>query len=110
MIFLAALGGLAAHTGGASVVRGAARVNFWGAFTMAVTRRCECCLRNHLLRTESNCAAESPENATRKTMNKISPCSFFALVFCCIATSVLTQAQTRQTKNIIFVMTDGLRW
>jgi vacuolar iron transporter family protein len=37
LIFLAALGGLAAHTGGASVVRGAARVTFWGAFAMAVT-------------------------------------------------------------------------
>jgi len=37
LIFLAVLGGLAAHTGGASVVKGAARVTFWGAFAMAVT-------------------------------------------------------------------------
>jgi VIT1/CCC1 family predicted Fe2+/Mn2+ transporter len=37
LLFLAVLGGLAANTGGASVVRGAARVTFWGAFAMAVT-------------------------------------------------------------------------
>jgi vacuolar iron transporter family protein len=37
LILLASLGGLAAHFGGASVVRGAARVTFWGAFAMAVT-------------------------------------------------------------------------
>jgi VIT1/CCC1 family predicted Fe2+/Mn2+ transporter len=37
LIFLALLGSLAAHTGGASVMTGAARVTFWGALAMAVT-------------------------------------------------------------------------
>ena len=37
LLFLVFLGGLAARAGGASVVRGAARVAFWGAFAMAVT-------------------------------------------------------------------------
>ena len=37
LIFLALLGGLAAHTGGASIVRGAWRVTFWGALAMALT-------------------------------------------------------------------------
>ena len=37
LIFLAALGGVAAAAGGASAVRGAARVAFWGAFAMALT-------------------------------------------------------------------------
>lgn len=37
LVFLAILGGLSAHTGGASVVRGAARVTFWGALAMALT-------------------------------------------------------------------------
>jgi hypothetical protein len=41
---------------------------------------------------------------------KVPACSFYALAFCCIATSVLAQAQTRHTGNIIYVMTDGLRW
>ena len=37
LIFLALLGGLAAHVGGAAVTIGAARVTFWGAMAMAVT-------------------------------------------------------------------------
>lgn len=37
LLFLAGLGGLAAHAGGAPVVRGAARVTFWGTLAMAVT-------------------------------------------------------------------------
>ncbi|OZB66946.1 MAG: hypothetical protein B7X36_15715, partial [Thiomonas sp. 14-64-326] len=34
---VAVLGGLAAYTGGASVMRGVARVTFWGALAMAIT-------------------------------------------------------------------------
>ncbi len=37
LVFLAALGGLAAQAGGASTFRGAVRVTFWGAFAMALT-------------------------------------------------------------------------
>jgi VIT1/CCC1 family predicted Fe2+/Mn2+ transporter len=37
LMFLAALGGLAAHAGGASVRLGAMRVTFWGALAMALT-------------------------------------------------------------------------
>jgi VIT1/CCC1 family predicted Fe2+/Mn2+ transporter len=37
LFFLAFLGGLAAHTGGASIVVGAIRVTFWGALAMALT-------------------------------------------------------------------------
>jgi vacuolar iron transporter family protein len=37
LVFLAALGALAAHTGGASAVVGAWRVAFWGALAMLVT-------------------------------------------------------------------------
>jgi VIT1/CCC1 family predicted Fe2+/Mn2+ transporter len=37
LVFLAALGGLAAQAGGASVAAGAFRVTFWGALAMAVT-------------------------------------------------------------------------
>jgi vacuolar iron transporter family protein len=37
LVFLALLGGLAAHVGGARVSAGAARVTFWGAIAMAVT-------------------------------------------------------------------------
>jgi VIT1/CCC1 family predicted Fe2+/Mn2+ transporter len=37
LLFLALLGGLAAHAGGARVGRGALRVMFWGALAMAVT-------------------------------------------------------------------------
>jgi vacuolar iron transporter family protein len=37
LAFLALLGGLAAHTGGAGMVAGAMRVTFWGALAMAVT-------------------------------------------------------------------------
>ena len=37
LVFLALLGGLAAHVGGAGVVVGAVRVTFWGALAMAVT-------------------------------------------------------------------------
>jgi vacuolar iron transporter family protein len=37
LIFLAALGGLAAKAGGASLWKGAARVAFWGALAMLVT-------------------------------------------------------------------------
>lgn len=37
LIFLALLGTLAAYTGGAPVVAGAARVTFWGAIAMALT-------------------------------------------------------------------------
>jgi VIT1/CCC1 family predicted Fe2+/Mn2+ transporter len=37
LLFLALLGGLAAHAGGASVKLGAARVTFWGALAMAAT-------------------------------------------------------------------------
>lgn len=37
LAFLALLGGLAAHTGGAGVTVGATRVTFWGALAMAVT-------------------------------------------------------------------------
>ncbi|MGK5093828.1 VIT family protein [Deltaproteobacteria bacterium TL4] len=37
LIFLAVLGGLAAHAGGASVAFGAARVTFWGALAMGLT-------------------------------------------------------------------------
>ena len=37
LVFLAGLGGLAAHAGGASVMTGALRVTFWGALAMALT-------------------------------------------------------------------------
>ena len=37
LAFLAALGALAARVGGASMVKGAGRVLFWGALAMAVT-------------------------------------------------------------------------
>jgi VIT1/CCC1 family predicted Fe2+/Mn2+ transporter len=37
LAFLALLGGLAAHTGGAGMTAGALRVTFWGALAMAVT-------------------------------------------------------------------------
>lgn len=37
LLFLAGLGALSAHVGGASRVRGAARVAFWGALAMGVT-------------------------------------------------------------------------
>jgi VIT1/CCC1 family predicted Fe2+/Mn2+ transporter len=37
LLFLAFLGGLAAHAGGASVRLGALRVTFWGALAMALT-------------------------------------------------------------------------
>jgi len=37
LVFLAALGALAAHTGGASVMTGALRVTFWGALAMGIT-------------------------------------------------------------------------
>ena len=37
LVFLAILGGLAAHAGGAGVTMGAMRVTFWGALAMAVT-------------------------------------------------------------------------
>ena len=37
LFFLAALGGWAAAAGGASVIKGAVRVTFWGALAMAVT-------------------------------------------------------------------------
>jgi VIT1/CCC1 family predicted Fe2+/Mn2+ transporter len=37
LLFLAILGGLAAHVGGASVTVGAIRVTFWGALAMAIT-------------------------------------------------------------------------
>lgn len=37
LFFLAVLGGLAAHTGGASIAIGALRVTFWGALAMALT-------------------------------------------------------------------------
>jgi VIT1/CCC1 family predicted Fe2+/Mn2+ transporter len=37
LVSLAVLGALAAHTGGASILKGAARITFWGAIAMAVT-------------------------------------------------------------------------
>ncbi|MDH5209197.1 MAG: VIT1/CCC1 transporter family protein, partial [Burkholderiaceae bacterium] len=37
LVFLAALGAVAARTGGASAVTGAWRVTFWGALAMALT-------------------------------------------------------------------------
>lgn len=37
ILFLALLGALAAHAGGASVITAAARVTFWGALAMALT-------------------------------------------------------------------------
>ena len=37
LVFLALLGGWAAHTGGASIKMGAMRVTFWGALAMVVT-------------------------------------------------------------------------
>jgi VIT1/CCC1 family predicted Fe2+/Mn2+ transporter len=37
LVFLALLGGLAAHVGGASMAVGAIRVTFWGAFAMGLT-------------------------------------------------------------------------
>jgi VIT1/CCC1 family predicted Fe2+/Mn2+ transporter len=37
LVFLAALGALAAHMGGAPIIRGAARVLIWGALAMAIT-------------------------------------------------------------------------
>lgn len=37
LLFLALLGAWAAYAGGASVIKGAARVTFWGALAMAVT-------------------------------------------------------------------------
>jgi len=37
LLFLALLGGLAAHAGGAGIAAGALRVTFWGALAMALT-------------------------------------------------------------------------
>lgn len=37
LVFLATLGALSAHAGGASLMRGAIRVTFWGALAMALT-------------------------------------------------------------------------
>ena len=37
ILFLALLGGLAAYAGGASILKGASRVTFWGALAMAIT-------------------------------------------------------------------------
>jgi vacuolar iron transporter family protein len=37
LLFLALLGGLAAHVGGAGITAGAIRVTFWGALAMAIT-------------------------------------------------------------------------
>jgi VIT1/CCC1 family predicted Fe2+/Mn2+ transporter len=37
LLFLAVLGALAAHAGGAGVRVGAIRVTFWGALAMAIT-------------------------------------------------------------------------
>jgi VIT1/CCC1 family predicted Fe2+/Mn2+ transporter len=37
LVFLALLGGVAARTGGAGIMKGAIRVTFWGAMAMAVT-------------------------------------------------------------------------
>jgi VIT1/CCC1 family predicted Fe2+/Mn2+ transporter len=37
LLFLAVLGGLAAHAGGARTTTGAVRVTFWGALAMAIT-------------------------------------------------------------------------
>jgi VIT1/CCC1 family predicted Fe2+/Mn2+ transporter len=37
LLFLAFLGGLAAHVGGAGIAAGASRVTFWGALAMAIT-------------------------------------------------------------------------
>ncbi|MBC6608828.1 hypothetical protein H8B13_18540 [Hymenobacter sp. BT188] len=37
LLFLAALGGLAAYVGGSGVWKAAARVSFWGVLAMALT-------------------------------------------------------------------------
>lgn len=37
LVFLAALGGVAAQAGGASIAKGAVRVTFWGALAMGLT-------------------------------------------------------------------------
>ncbi|MDD5391354.1 MAG: VIT family protein [Gallionellaceae bacterium] len=37
LLFLVILGGLAAYTGGAGILRGISRVTFWGALAMAIT-------------------------------------------------------------------------
>jgi len=37
LVFLAALGGIAAHTGGSSIRTGSLRVTLWGALAMAIT-------------------------------------------------------------------------
>ena len=37
LVFLAALGGIAARAGGASIFKGAARVAFWGSLAMGLT-------------------------------------------------------------------------
>jgi vacuolar iron transporter family protein len=37
LVFLAALGAVGAHLGGANVLRATARVAFWGALAMAIT-------------------------------------------------------------------------
>jgi vacuolar iron transporter family protein len=37
LVFLVVLGGLAAHTGGAGLLKGIGRVTFWGALAMAIT-------------------------------------------------------------------------
>jgi vacuolar iron transporter family protein len=37
LLFLVILGGLAAYTGGASIVKGIVRVTFWGALAMGIT-------------------------------------------------------------------------
>ena len=37
LLFLVLLGGLAAYTGGASILKGIGRVTFWGAMAMAIT-------------------------------------------------------------------------
>ena len=37
LFFLVLLGGLAAYTGGANIIKGISRVTFWGVFAMAIT-------------------------------------------------------------------------
>ena len=47
-------------------------------------------------------------NGVSREMKKARACSFFLLLFCCC---VAAYAQQRhKTQNIIYVMTDGLRW
>ncbi len=53
LLFLALLGGLAAHVGGAGIAVGALRVTFWGALAMAITTGAGALFRDGCLKAAS---------------------------------------------------------